>query len=72
MQAAPDGGGPQGAFPTALPHLTPGFMPPALGNPPGLPPQMYNLPPPGFGMPGYVGPEVNSIATNGDPVSQLK
>lgn len=73
FQAAPDGGGPQGAFSAGIPHVAPGFIPPpGLSNPPGLPPTIFNMPPPGFGVPGYVPPEGNSVAANGDSSGQIK
>ncbi|XP_026293909.1 pre-mRNA-processing factor 40 homolog A isoform X2 [Frankliniella occidentalis] len=51
--AGPEGGGPPGAFTAGLPHLASGYIPtPAMANPPGLPPQMFSMPPPGFGVPG--------------------
>ena len=73
FQAAPDGGGPQGAYPAGMPHLAPGFIaPPSMSNQSGLPPPMFNMPPPGFGMPGYVPPEGKSFAANGDSSGQIK
>ncbi|KAK3925785.1 Pre-mRNA-processing factor 40-like protein A [Frankliniella fusca] len=67
-----EGGGPPGAFTAGMPHLAPGYIPsPGMANPPGLPPQMFSMPPPGFGVPGYVAPDGKPITSNGDPVVQM-
>ncbi|KAJ1528898.1 hypothetical protein ONE63_007267 [Megalurothrips usitatus] len=65
--AGPDGGaGAQGAFPAGIPHIAPGYIPtPGMANPPGLPPQMFNMPPPGFGVPA-MSSNGDSIQLNGD------
>ncbi|XP_034238603.1 pre-mRNA-processing factor 40 homolog A [Thrips palmi] len=58
--AGPEGGAPPGAFSAGMPHMAPGFIPtPGMANPG----PMFNMPPPGFGVPGY------APATNGE--SQL-